>query len=445
MTSPLLLAHGLGGRSDLPAPLWLAVSGAAAAVIVSFVALGAFWRGSRFESGSRGRRLPDAVQRLARSPVLEVLLRALGLVLFAATLVVLALGADNSSDNPGPTWFYVWFWVGLVPASLLLGPVWRALNPLRAISGLLRKLARRDTPSARYPARLGWWPAAASILVFVWLELVYEGSDAPSVVLTFIVAYALVHVIGGALYGDEWFENADGFEVYSTLLGHLSPFGRDPDGNVILRNPFRGLAEVPVVAGIVAFMTVLLGSTAFDGLTRTQWWQSITENATSSANLLIGTAGLLGSIGFIAGTYSGATALDEGVLSERFKEAGVSVARRMAHSLTPIAVGYTVAHYFSLLVFQGQAGLILASDPLATGANLFGTADWSINYLLVSTATIAFVQVGAIVTGHVAAVVAAHDRAMVVFTEQDRVKAQYPLLAVMVLYTCGGIALLVGT
>ena len=203
MTTELILAHGLGGRSDLPAPLWLAVSGAAAAVVVSFAALGAFWRRSRFESHVDGRPAPPAIQRLAQSSLLKRLLRALGLVLFAGTVVSLAFGADNSADNPGPTWFYVWFWVGLVPLSLAFGPVWRWLNPLRTISQAIRKVTRRGARVAGYPARLGWWPASASVLAFVWLELVYAGLDAPSVVLTFIAVYSLVHVAGGVVYGDE--------------------------------------------------------------------------------------------------------------------------------------------------------------------------------------------------------------------------------------------------
>lgn len=81
-----------------------------------------------------------------------------------------------------------------------------------------------------------------------------------------------------------------------------------------------------------------------------------------------------------------------------------SAHNRFIPSLVPIAVGYTIAHYFSLFVFQGQAGYFLATDPFGTGADLLGTKDWAINYLLVSTAAIALVQVGAIVFGHVAGV-----------------------------------------
>jgi hypothetical protein len=191
---------------------------------------------------------------------------------------------------------------------------------------------------------------------------------------------------------------------------------------------------------------VLLGSTAFDGLSRTRLWTNLVIDTGPLANALLGTLGLLAAIGVVALTFRFATQA-----SRRFRRrdpSGVQddrLDRRFAHSLVPILVGYTIAHYFSLLVFQGQAGYILASDPFDRGWNLFGTADWDVNLLAVSTTVIAIIQVTAIVTGHVVGVVSAHDRAMTVFRGRDRIRGQYLLLSTMVLYTVSGIALLVGT
>lgn len=446
MTPAMQVAHGLGGRSDLPVPLWLAVYGAAAAVLISFFALGAFWHTPRFErDDAGGLRLPWA-QRIVDARVTRVALRILGVFSLGAIIAVLAFGSDSSAENPGPTWFYVWFWIGLVPASLLFGPVWRALNPLRTISGALLRIGRsREERAHPYPEWLGYWPAAASIAAFVWLELVYDRADEPIVVLLFIALYALVHIGAGVRFGESWFDRGDGFEVYSTLLARLSPFGRDPAGRLVARNPFRRLADLDGAPGLVAFVAVVLGSTAFDGMTRTRWWQSLSEAGSGFGYILLGTAGLVGAIGFVLITYTAATAADAHLDVSKRVGPRAALPELFVHSLIPIAIGYTIAHYFSLFVFQGQAGLILASDPFAVGWDLFGTAGWSINYLLVSTSMIALVQVGAIVLGHVAGVVAAHDRALAVFSGRDKTRGQYPLLAVMVIYTCGGIALLVGT
>ena len=48
-------------------------------------------------------------------------------------------------------------------------------------------------------------------------------------------------------------------------------------------------------------------------------------------------------------------------------------------SLVPIALVYAVAHYFTLLVIQGQYALPLASDPFGFGWDLFGTVDYAPN------------------------------------------------------------------
>ena len=142
MSASGILAHGLGGRGDLPVPLWLAQYAAVAALVVSFAMLVAYWREPRLEGAAADARpLPDALQRFADAPTTRAALRAFGLLLALVTVVVAAFGPNNSAANPAPTWVYVWFWVGLVFASLLLGPVWRLLNPLRTISAGLARLA----------------------------------------------------------------------------------------------------------------------------------------------------------------------------------------------------------------------------------------------------------------------------------------------------------------
>jgi len=444
--TPEILAHGIGGRSDLPVPLWLAVYGGAAAVVVSFAALGVFWHRARFSGAEPGRPLPPILQSVLDAPITRALLSAVGLALFGVTLVVGVMGASNGSANPAPTWLYVWFWVGLVPASLLLGPVYKVLNPLRAISrGLFLVAGDRHQERVRpYPQVLGYWPAAAGLAVFVWIELVYERASDSITVALFIAVYGLVQLVLAQRYGRAWFERGDAFEVYSSLLARMSWFGRAADHQLVLRNPFVGLAALQPAPGLLAVVTVLLGSTAFDGLSRTQLWTDLIEGQSLIANRLIGTAGLAAAVAFVVVTFSLAMYLSRRALS-RLEISALELQGRFVHSLLPIAVGYTVAHYFSLFVFQGQAGYILASDPLSRGDDLFGTSDWQIVYTVVSTAAIALVQVAAIVGGHVLGVVAAHDRAVGMFTGRDKSRAQYALLGAMVTYTVGGIALLVGT
>ncbi len=443
----LILAHGIGGRSDLPVPLWLALYGGAAAVIVSFAALGAFWREPRLMGPAAGVALPEGLRNALDARATRTFLRALGLLLWGATLVAAALGASDSAGNPAPTWLYVWFWVGLLPASLLVGPLWRLMNPLRSIAAGVFLLS--GDPGQRgvhpLPPGLGYWPAAAGLALFTWIELVFDRADEPLTVVVFVSAYSLVHLVAAVRFGEAWFGRGDAFEVYSTLVGSLAPIGRRSDGALVVRNPFDGLVAIDRAPGTLAVVCVLLGSTAFDGLTRTQLWADLTVGRSVLAATLIGSVGLGLAIGFVGITYRGAMWVAARRVAGGSRYTSDDLGRQFAHSLVPIAIGYTIAHYFSLFVFQGQAGYILASDPLAAGLDRYGTATWQIDYTVVSTRGIAQVQVGAIVAGHVAGVVAAHDRAVGLFSGPDKTRGQYSLLAVMVAYTVGGIALLVGT
>jgi hypothetical protein len=171
---------------------------------------------------------------------------------------------------------YVLVWVGtLAVASALLGPVWRLLNPLRTLQLLLARLLRRDARDgllADYPAWLGYWPAAASLLCFTWLELVGPERASTVTLRWWFACYAVVHLLGGVLFGSRWFGRADGFEVMSSLFGRLSLLGRRDDGVLVLRSPLAGLDQLRTGPGLVAVAAVLLGSTAYDGVTQGLWW-----------------------------------------------------------------------------------------------------------------------------------------------------------------------------
>ncbi len=121
------------------------------------------------------------------------------------------------------------------------------------------------------------------------MELVYDRADEPATVLVFLAIYGVVQLLAAQRYGPKWYERGDGFEVYSTLVARLSPFGRRSDGRLVVRSPLDGLAGLTPAPGLLAVICVLLGSTAFDGVTRTQYWQDLTTAQPAVANLL-GTA-----------------------------------------------------------------------------------------------------------------------------------------------------------
>lgn len=428
--------HGLGGRSDLPAPMWLVAYAGAVVVLMTFFALVALWDRPRLET-DRGVALPG-LSYACRSRTMQVIARLFGLSLLVVFLLAAWLGQDDDGrSNPAPTWFYVWFWVGLVPVSLLLGPIWRAINPLRTILGGISRLV----PIGRspLPGGLGHWPAAVSLVAFLWLELVYDQSASPRAIAFFVTVYVIVHVACGVAFGPGWFSRADGFEVYASMIARASPFYWSRDGRVMCRNPLSGLATTPRLPDLTPVVLVVLGSTVFDGISRTMWWADQIAGTSRAAYLWLGTVGLVGAIGLVAGTYLAATKLTRSLVGlDRDPR------DRFAHTIIPIAIGYTIAHYFSFALFQGQKGILLAGDPLGLGWNLFGLDGASVSYTLVSTTMIAVIQVGSIVVGHVVGVVLAHDAALTLSSGVRSVRGQFPMTVVMVVYTTAGIVLLAG-
>jgi hypothetical protein len=437
----LVRAHGVGGAQDLPIPTELAIAGATAAVAVSFVVLALAWRTPRYDAATSGRPAPQWLARTVDSRAFGWTLRVLGLAFFGYVAWA-ALAGPDLRINPTFGVVYVLLWVGLVPASLLFGPVYKAVNPLRTLHLVLGRVVGGDAAHGvrELPRRLGYWPAAVGLFAFVWLELVYPRAAFLAPVILWFAVYIAVLLVGSALFGSRWFEHADPFEAYSTLVGHLSPFGRRDDGALVLRSPLAGLDAVRPAPGLVAVVAVLFGSTAFDSFGDSTLWLRFTQSTTLDVTLV--NTGML----FVFSATVWAS----------FVVATTAVARRegvrrselpvlLAHSVVPIIVGYMVAHYLTYFVESGQQTLVQLSDPMATGANLLGTADFEVSYWLSSHPTfLAVTKVLAVVAGHVLGVVAAHDRAIRLLAKRDELTGQLPLLVVMVCYTVTGLLLLFG-
>jgi hypothetical protein len=346
-----------------------------------------------------------------------------------------AFGDDLVTQNLAPVVVYVLFWVGLTVVCALVGDVWNAgLNPFATLGGAVASAEPRAFT-------LGHWPAAAGLLVFVWVELVYPDRAQPRVLAVLLVSYTAVVLAGALRWGRPWVRDGETFAAWFGMLGRMAPLGRRRDGGFGLRVPLTGLAGLVPRRGTVALVLVALGSTAFDGMTRSSIWGDLVEGRTPWEAAPIATVGLLFAIGVVAALYVGAMQIASAMTGRPRGE----LADMFIHSLVPIAFAYAVAHYFSLLVLEGQAALALVSDPFDLGWDLFGTADRSIDYTLVSPNAIAYVQVAAIVAGHVAGVVLAHDRALARLPKAVATRSQYPLLAAMVAFTVGGLGLLLGT
>ena len=445
----MVFAHGIGGAQDLPIPASYAVAGAGLALAVSFVVLALAWRTPRFDAAHRGRPVPARVAGVVDSRVTAVVLRGLGLG-FACYVGWAAVAGPDLLTNPTFGVVYVLLWVGIVPASVLLGPFYRAVSPVRAVHAGLTRLTGGSVRRGLFvlPERVGCWPAALGLLAFVWLELVYPDATYLGPVRLWFAGYLAVVVLGALLFGDRWFEAADPFEVYSTLAGHLSVLGRlppgEPGGRLVLRSPLATLDGLPVRPGLVGVVAVLFGSTAFDSFQDSTRWLTFTQSVPAGSTWL-DLAALLVFCGVVGVTFAAATMATGVGPTGGHGVTRRSLPDRFAHSVVPIVVGYVVAHYLSYVVQVGQQTVVQLSDPLGRGWDVFGTAHWQVSYWLTEHPTLlAVVKVAAVVVGHVLGVVAAHDRALQVLPIRHRLSGQLALLVVMVGYTVTGLSLLFG-
>jgi hypothetical protein len=446
-------AHGLVGRADLPIPAWLFGWAAAVVLVVSFVCLAALWQRPQFEGDDGFRPLPERLSSVVLGTAAEVSAGIVGVALLALTVWSGLAGVQTLEDNFAPTFIYVIFWVGLVPLSILFGDVFRALNPWRAIGRAAGFVTRRATaggqPPFRYPDWLGHWPAAAGLLGFAWIELAYSGGDDPSALAVAVLVYTAITLAAMACFGTEaWTSRGEAFSVYFNLFSRISPL-TVKDGRLGLRRPLSGIAAFKPLPGTVALLIVMIGNVMFDGASEGKPWVDIAPDiqdffvdlgfGLATSVELTFSVGMLIALGIVTAIYAigvtGVHAIDN--------RPRVTVARSFVHTLVPIAAVYVLAHYFSLLAYNGQAIAHLSSDPLGKGWDLFSTADGTIDYAIVGATAIWYVQVGVLVAGHVTGLVLSHDRALALFGgARTAATSQYWMLAVMVGFTTLGLFLL---
>ena len=429
---PAVLAHGVGGRSDLPVPEWQAAWGATVALVLSFAALGLLWHRPRLRDMSVGIPVTPAVAGIVRS--IMGVLRAAVLIVFLVVLAAGLVGADDALSNISPVSVYVLFWIGIPVASILLGPVWRAVSPWETLGRLVSRPSDGEAP--------GWltsgWAALVPISIFHWLELAYHDGANPRVLGWLGLAYTLGLMAVSRRWGWEEARRAEGFGVLFDAVASLSPFRRDGSGRLFVRPPLVGVAGSSASPVLLAVILAALGGTAFDGFSRTRVWGGLMVGRAGWEATAVSTVGLVWIVALVGLAYHLACRSGGRLTGDP------DFAARFGASLVPILVGYDLAHYFSLLLLEGQTFVALASDPLGRGWDLFGTVDNAVNWTLVSTTAVGWVQLGSIVIGHMVAVVVAHDRAVEEWRPTIALRSQYPMLVVMVAYTVLALLLITG-
>lgn len=376
-------AHGFGQRYDLPIPLSFYLTGAAAAVVVSFVIVGLFVREApRAHPYPRIDLIATPLGRWIASPSLALALEFLALAGFIITIVAGFRGDQNPYRNIAPTMVWTIAWVGLAYVSAFVGNVWALINPWRTIFELIETIDRGITgrsafgPPLPYPEALGVWPAFVLLLAFSWVELVYPNPAVPYFIAWLALAYSLLTFVGMFLFGREcWLERG---EVFTAVFGTFARFApieiRTGRHREMWLRPFGvGLVEGGSVStSMMAFVLLLLSSVLYDGALGTPEWGQLEGAIAAHLSALgdfklmaIRTAGLFAFWLAFCGAYVGVSAIMSAVTQWRL--APLVIARSFAFTLVPIAIGYHFAHYFTFLLIQGQYIIPLASDPFGFG------------------------------------------------------------------------------
>jgi hypothetical protein len=461
-----VLGHAIGQVFTLPVPLTLYLAGAALAVAASFVVAVLVVRPSGAAPSYPVRPISEAVAR----PV-SVVLQLLGVAWWFGTIVSGYL-VDPVSPLPAVL-FWIGVWVGLPLAAVIAGNPWPSLSPFRSAFGVMEWLGgrinlQRTDFGIPYPAWLGRWPAIVFLFAALWGELILPGKVEPMTVANLLLGYTILTLLGMLMFGRvAWLRNAELFEVLLGWLGRIGPIGRrvvaptvcegcgeacDPDRCVDcpecstaaepgerraeLRWWFTGLTEVRRVGwSDAAFIVLALAGVTFDGLKETIVWGSaqsilfpIVFNALGELDtvVVVQTIGLLGTWLVFLAAFSLAARLTRALHDPAREPPSMALMVGVyASTLLPIAAGYLVAHYFTLLV-QGIEWLPgLLANPLDTAAP---PLDW------MPVSGVWYLSVGAIVLGHIVAVVLAH-RIALRDSPSRPVLAGLPLVVLMVGYT----------
>ncbi len=374
-------AHTVDGGS-LPAPPWLLGYVGAFAVLVTAVALRSSWPTPRL----RATEVADpAAAAVAAEPRLHVG-HAVGTTAFALVVLAAVVGVDSAAANVAPVAVLVW-WLTVPVLALVAGDVVALVNPFQLPAALGRAGAR----AAHHGAGAPTWTAAAFLAALCWYFLAYHRPGSPRALAVLLVAYALAALAGALRWGRGWLSTGEGLAGLSAAVARLSWR--------------RSEAPVP---GMAALAVVWIGAAAFDGFASTSFWGDVVGSSQGWSRTMLHTAGLVWVTALVGGAYLLALRI-----ADRRAAGAAPLVGPAGLALVPLGFGWFVAHELTLLLIEAQNLVILVSDPLGRGWDLFGTVrGFDASYEIVRERWVRWLQLVVLLGGHLGAVVLAHDVAL---------------------------------
>ncbi|HSK92806.1 MAG TPA: hypothetical protein VLA76_01965 [Candidatus Angelobacter sp.] len=457
-------AHAIGGTYQLPLPLWMYLAGAAVAVAASFVVVALIQRRA-VDADAWRRPIPAPLATVARWA-----LRAVGLAWWYGAIVA-GFAVGDISPLPAVL-LWIGLWVGLPIVAILIGNPWPSLSPFRSTFAVLEWIARRAglrslDVGLPYPAWLSRWPAVVLLAIAIWLELIHPEGGVAATVAAMMLRYTLLTLAGAIAFGQvAWLRNAELFEVLLGWFGRIGPIGRRaatpalcdgctercdpahcvdcPECAVAADDSERAPELRPWAVGLsevrhanwsdAAFIVLALAGVSYDGISETAFGATLLGWFLPPVEALFGLTGgtflLVDTLAFAAVAVAFLAAFLAVVLAtHRVVERPGAELRRTAgayaSTLLPIAAGYLVAHYLTLVILGAVWLPSLLADPLGS---LQPELTW------IPVGFVWYLSVGSIVLGHVVAIVLAH-RIALRDSPRRPVVAGLPMVALMIGYT----------
>lgn len=371
----------------------------------------------------------------------------LAALFFGALIWIGFTGPHDPLRNPLPVLFWTVWWVALVGLQGLIGNHWRWSNPWTGPAALLSRLTGMHAP-LRYPHFLGYAPGIAVFLGFAGFLMADTAPSDPPRLAAVLGIYWYVTLLGLVIFGPRWMIRAEGITILMRAYARMSIFGRQGKRMAIGLPGWQVLARPQVPVGLGIFILFMLGSGSFDGLNETFWWLGVLginplEFPGRSAVVTQNIIGLIiANLALIAG-FTACIWIGARIVGAELRAAFCL----FAPTILPIALGYHLAHYLTSLLVGGQYALLVLNDPLNNGANLLGFGKFYVTTGFFNTPhtvkIIWLTQAGAVVAGHVIAILLAHALALRAYGSTRRAMlSQAPLAVFMVLYTFFGLWLL---
>jgi predicted membrane protein len=277
------------------------------------------------------------------------------------------LGADDELENLAPALIVGAAWPLLVLASVLVGPVWRWIDPWDTVARPL------SSDGGQTPGHV--WTGAVLALPWVWYLSAYSDPLGPRSVGAMLALYSLATLAGCLAVGrTRWLSTSEPLGIVFSWLALV---------------PRRHLADWEPPRGAEALLAVLAGGVLFGAARRSELWGSL--NTVREATL-VATLGLLGSC---AAAYGALLWMATRSGWRGFRPAA---ARAVVPAVAGIVVAVALDRNRLFTSVQLLPGLL--GDPFGEGWNLLGRAGAGLDPAPLGTTGLLWAQLAVLVAGH---------------------------------------------